>query len=353
MALEKSKEHKGIDKCIHTEDNSYSHICSSSSEDQILIVTNEGNSILSVNFPKCLANSFTFDIITLSEVKLLLKCLNDEDQRYSGKEDNGPITNAKNHLHFPRNNSVARFMGIFNNDICSPRKKCHRKLSEQEYGEIIAPTLGFVIKTRKRFKDERNRISIVVDCLYKLVQLFLMHISSNYDEHLKQKDIKIHRKQILRHSVRKFQKLLRILLSLKNNSDILNTVIVWIQNVIMFSYNTAELPNLKFLNGFLNCSVQTICNNLRSTQQSTVLVFSPLLNCVNILTEFGVPLRRLTTALISIYHWMKDNHSKDNHWPYSDIVYFLQGILQSQGESLTDNRKKKSFNSVSNQTCSV
>ena len=124
MDWKKSTEPKGIDKCIHNEDNSYSYMCSSGSEDQVLIATKDGNLIISVNFPKCLANFFTFDIITLSEVKILLNCLNDNEKRYFDEEDvgfTGLMNNAKNQSHSPRKNTFAKLLGIF---------KLHLRLSD-------------------------------------------------------------------------------------------------------------------------------------------------------------------------------------------------------------------------------
>ena len=320
--------------------SSFSSICASRISNEILVTSKDGCSIVSIRLPKCLISPFVFEILSISEVNILLRCLGGKIQKVSKDRSAMGMLSKKNKDHksnTPWKRSVFGSLRVSRVLHSNAEIKKHDMPDRDEYMEIIRPTLTFATDHGKIMTDQ-SRKNITTECLWKLTHLLMIFNGGGAHESTKNGISKSAQNKLMRYLVRKFQTAFGILLKLKESHDIAEIVIGWISELTIFSIKTSTAFPLKFLLKFINQIALNITTKLALFKEGLIWqVIFPMVKCLNILVANGVPYKRVLMSYASIYHFiLKSKHEKDSSLEYLDTIFFLQQILQAHGKSLAE-----------------
>ena len=318
---------------------SFSSICASRMSNEILVTSKDGCSIVSIKLPKCLITPFVFEILSIGEVNILLRCLGGKIQQVSKDRSAIGILSKKNKdrkSNNPWKRSVFNSLRVSRVLDSNAEISKHDMLGTDEYMDILRPTLTFATEHGKIMTDQ-SRKHIATECLWKLTHLLMIFNGGGAHKSTKNGISKSAQSKLIRYLVRKFQTAFGILLKLKESHDIGAIVIGWINELTIFSMKTSTVFPLRFLLKFVNQIALHITNKLALVKEGPWKVILPMVKCLNILVANGVPCKRVLMSYASIYHLiLKSKHEKESSFEYLDTIFFLQQILQSHGKSLAE-----------------
>ena len=301
----------------------------------IFVTSRNGNVLLSMNLPKILSEPLMLETLVVTEVNILVKSLSQRKTKYFERFENSTTTakrisssNSSSNKHF------LSWLRSHKGGCSTIWNETRRQFYEKEYEMILTPILGFAIKKKNSLIDDKSRKSILVESLYKIVQLFLISISSDFTSSKKLKNLKMHRTQILRRAFYLFRKIIRMISSMESDPILLNALVGWIENIVTKALMNPDQINMKFLVGFLNSSIQIICSVELPNSTSYMHLLQPLINSTNRIAQNGVTWRRILPAFKSIHSLMLRKFEKDQFVPNQNVIYFIQEILQAYGEPL-------------------
>ena len=320
--------------------SSFSSICASRISNEILVTSKDGCSIVSIRLPKCLISPFVFEILSISEVNILLRCLGGKIQKVSKNCSEMGMLSKKNKDHksnTPWKRSDFGSLRVSRVLHSNAEIKKHDMPGRDEYMEILRPTLTFATDHGKIMTDQ-SRKNIATECLWKLTHLLMIFNAGGANEATTNGISKSAQSKLMRYLVRKFQTAFGILLKLKEYHDIGEIVIGWISELTIFSIKTSTAFPLRFLLKFINQIALNITTKLALVKEGLIWkVIFPMVKCLNILVANGVPCKRVLMSYASIYHLiLKSKHEKDSSLEYLDTIFFLQQILQAHGKSLAE-----------------
>ena len=156
--------------------SSFSSICASRISNEILVTSKDGYSILSIRLPMCFITPFVFEILSISEVNILLRCLGGKIQKVS-KDHNtvGMLSKKKqcNKSNTPWKRSVFGLLRVSRVLHSNAEIKKYELTGRDEHMEILRPTLIFATDHNKLMTDQ-SRKNIAIECLWKLTHLLMI-----------------------------------------------------------------------------------------------------------------------------------------------------------------------------------
>ena len=313
---------------------SLSSICASRISNEILVTSKGGCSIVSMKLPKCLISPFLFEILSISEVHILLRCLGGKIQKVSKDRSEMGILSKKNKDRKSNNPEKRSDFGSLRILHSNAETRKHDMQGRDEYMDILRPTLKFATDHGKVMTDQ-SRKNIATECLWKLTRLLMIFNGGGAYESTKNGISKSAQSKLMRYLVKKFQTVFGILLKLKESHDICEIVIGWISELTIFSIKTSTVFPLRFLLKFVNQIALHITTKLALVKEGSWKVILPMVKCLDILVANGIPCKRVLMSYASIYHLiLKSKHEKDSSLEYLDTIFFLQQILQSHVKPL-------------------